>query len=67
MYVYLDYNATTAPAPDVVEAVAAALRDLPGNASEWSDLSQSTVAILDQSTVAILDSSLQLLQGLVHA
>jgi subtilisin family serine protease len=31
-------------------------RDLPGNASEWSDLSQSTVAILDQSTVAILDS-----------
>jgi subtilisin family serine protease len=31
------------------------IRDQPGYASEFSDLSQSTVAILDQSTVAILD------------
>ncbi|MDE3197014.1 MAG: S8 family serine peptidase [Acidobacteriota bacterium] len=30
-------------------------RGQPGYASEWADLSQSTVAILDQSTVAILD------------
>ena len=30
-------------------------RDQPGYASEWADLSQSTVAILDQSTVANLD------------
>ena len=32
------------------------VHDTPGIASELSDLSQSTVAILDQSTVAILDS-----------
>lgn len=31
-------------------------RDLPGTASEFADLDQSTVAILDQSTVAILDT-----------
>lgn len=31
-------------------------RDLPGTASELTDLDQSTVAILDQSTVAILDN-----------
>src|SRR4051812_44596986 len=29
----LDHNATTAPRPEVIEAVACALRDLPGNAS----------------------------------
>jgi tRNA (5-methylaminomethyl-2-thiouridylate)-methyltransferase len=33
MGIYLDHNATTAPAPEVLEAIAAALRDLPGNPS----------------------------------
>ncbi|MFQ5776774.1 MAG: S8 family serine peptidase [Terriglobia bacterium] len=33
-------------------------RNLPGFASEWNDLDQSTVAILDQSTVSILDGSI---------
>lgn len=32
-------------------------RDLPGPASEWADLDQSTVALLDQSTVALLDKN----------
>jgi tRNA (5-methylaminomethyl-2-thiouridylate)-methyltransferase len=33
MGIYLDHNATTPPAPEVLDAVAAALRDLPGNPS----------------------------------
>lgn len=33
------------------------VNNIPGVASEWADLDQSTVAILDQSTVAILDGS----------
>jgi tRNA (5-methylaminomethyl-2-thiouridylate)-methyltransferase len=33
MGIYLDHNATTPPAPEVLEAMAAALRDLPGNPS----------------------------------
>jgi subtilisin family serine protease len=32
-------------------------RNIPGNASEFADLDQSTTAILDQSTTAILDQS----------
>jgi cysteine desulfurase len=33
MSLYLDHNATTPPAPEVLDAMAAALRDLPGNPS----------------------------------
>ena len=33
MSIYLDHNATTPPAPEVLEAMTAALRDLPGNPS----------------------------------
>jgi tRNA (5-methylaminomethyl-2-thiouridylate)-methyltransferase len=33
MSIYLDHNATTPPAPEVLEAMASALRDLPGNPS----------------------------------
>jgi tRNA (5-methylaminomethyl-2-thiouridylate)-methyltransferase len=33
MSIYLDHNATTPPAPEVLDAVADALRDLPGNPS----------------------------------
>ena len=32
-WIYLDYNATTPPAPEVVEAMTSALRDLWGNPS----------------------------------
>ncbi len=35
-------------------------RNLPGLASDWPDLDQSTVSILDQSTVSILDQNLLL-------
>jgi cysteine desulfurase len=47
MYVYLDYNATTAPAPEVIDAMSAALRDLPGNASSVHRLGQMAKAALD--------------------
>jgi len=47
MYVYLDYNATTAPAPEVVEAMVAALRDLPGNASSVHRFGQMAKGGLD--------------------
>jgi cysteine desulfurase len=47
MHVYLDYNATTAPAPEVVDAMAAALRDLPGNASSVHRFGQMAKAGLD--------------------
>jgi tRNA (5-methylaminomethyl-2-thiouridylate)-methyltransferase len=33
MSIYLDHNATTPPAPEVMEAMASALRELPGNPS----------------------------------
>jgi tRNA (5-methylaminomethyl-2-thiouridylate)-methyltransferase len=33
MPIYLDHNATTPPAPEVLDAVASALRELPGNPS----------------------------------
>jgi subtilisin family serine protease len=33
------------------------VHNVAGNASEWSDLTQSTVAFLDQSTVAFLDQT----------
>jgi cysteine desulfurase len=33
MTIYLDHNATTPPAPEVLDAVAVALRALPGNSS----------------------------------
>jgi len=33
MSIYLDHNATTPPAPEALDAMASALRDLPGNPS----------------------------------
>jgi cysteine desulfurase len=47
MHVYLDYNATTTPAPEVVDAVAAAMRDLPGNASSVHRFGQMAKAGID--------------------
>ncbi len=56
MRVYFDYNATTPPAPEVVERVAAATRDLFGNASSVHHFGQQAKAALDvaRSEVAAL-------------
>lgn len=49
MRVYLDYNATTPPAPEVAEAMAGALRDVFGNASSVHAFGQQAKAALDQA------------------
>src|SRR5436189_7167 len=49
MRVYFDYNATTPLAPDVVEAVSAATRDLYGNASSVHHFGQQAKAALDEA------------------
>ena len=56
MRVYFDYNATTPPSPEVVERVAAATRDLFGNASSVHHFGQQAKAALDEarSSVAAL-------------
>ena len=56
MRVYFDYNATTPPSPEVVERVAAATRDLFGNASSVHHFGQQAKASLDEarSSVAAL-------------
>ena len=54
--IYFDYNATTPPAAEVVEAVARATRDLFGNASSVHHFGQQAKAALDEarSSVAAL-------------
>jgi cysteine desulfurase len=56
MRVYLDYNATTPLAPEAVEAVVSATRDLFGNASSVHHFGQQAKAALDgaRSSVAAL-------------
>jgi len=56
MRVYFDYNATTPPSPEVVDAVAAATRDLFGNPSSVHHFGQQAKASLDdaRSSVAAL-------------
>jgi cysteine desulfurase len=56
MRVYFDYNATTPPSAEVVERVAAATRDLFGNASSVHHFGQQAKAALDEarSSVAAL-------------
>jgi cysteine desulfurase len=56
MRVYLDYNATTPLAPQVVDAVVAATRDLFGNASSVHHFGQQAKAAMDgaRSSVAAL-------------
>jgi len=49
MRVYFDYNATTPPSPEVVERVAAATRDLFGNASSVHHFGQQAKAALDDA------------------
>src|SRR5262245_60954242 len=56
MRVYFDYNATTPLAPEVIEAVTAATRDLFGNASSVHHFGQQAKRVLDEarSSVAVL-------------
>src|SRR5574339_22921 len=53
MRVYLDYNATTPLAPDVVDIVVAATRDLFGNASSVHHFGQQAKAALDDARTAV--------------
>jgi cysteine desulfurase len=50
---YFDYNATTPPAPEVIETYAAALRDVPGNASSTHRAGQAARQRLEDSRVVI--------------
>jgi cysteine desulfurase len=56
MRIYFDYNATTPLAPDAIDAVIAATRDLFGNASSVHTFGQQAKAALDhaRSSVAAL-------------
>jgi len=53
MRVYFDYNATTPMAPEVIEAVIAATRDLYGNASSVHHFGQQAKAAMDDARSAI--------------
>ena len=53
MRVYFDYNATTPLGPEAAEAMAAATRDLFGNASSVHHFGQQAKAALDDSRSAI--------------
>ena len=53
MRVYLDYNATTPLAPQVVDAVVAATRDVFGNASSVHHFGQQAKATLDDARTAV--------------
>jgi cysteine desulfurase len=53
MRVYLDYNATTPLAPEVVDAVVAATRDVFGNASSVHHFGQQAKAALDGARTAV--------------
>ena len=53
MRVYFDYNATTPPTPEVVDHVAAATRDLFGNASSVHHFGQQAKAALDEARSAV--------------
>ena len=53
MRVYFDYNATTPLAPEVMEAVAAATRDVFGNASSVHSFGQQAKAVMDTARSAV--------------
>ena len=53
MRVYFDYNATTPLAPEVIEAVRVASRDLFGNASSVHHFGQQAKAAIDEARSAI--------------
>ena len=50
---YFDYNATTPPAPEVIEAYAGALREVPGNASSTHRAGQAARQRLEESRAVI--------------
>jgi cysteine desulfurase len=51
--VYLDHSATTPPAPEVVDAVAAAMRDVHGNASSVHAFGRRARMLLEESRETI--------------
>jgi cysteine desulfurase len=53
MRVYFDYNATTPLSPDAAEAVAAATRDIFGNASSIHHFGQQAKAAIDEARSAV--------------
>ena len=59
MRVYLDYNATAPPAPDVVDAVTQVVRDHVGNPSSVHAFGQRAKALIDdarQQVAALIDA-----------
>jgi cysteine desulfurase len=53
MRIYLDYNATTPPHPDVVDAVTRVMRDIVGNPSSVHTYGQEARAALEQARAEI--------------
>jgi cysteine desulfurase len=53
VHIYLDYNATALVPAEVADAVAAALRECPGNASSIHAFGQRAKAVLDESRAAV--------------
>jgi cysteine desulfurase len=51
--IYLDYNATSPPAPDVIERVGRLMRDEIGNASSIHAFGQHAKAVLDDARSAV--------------
>ena len=51
--IYLDHNATTPVAPEVVDRMAAALRDEYGNPSSVHHFGQRAKAAIDESRAAV--------------
>jgi cysteine desulfurase len=51
--IYLDYNATAPVPAEVADAVSAALRECPGNASSIHAFGQRAKAVLDEARVAV--------------
>src|SRR5947209_918673 len=51
--IYLDYNATTPMAPEVLDAVARASRDIFGNASSIHHFGQQAKAAIDDARSAV--------------
>ena len=54
--VYLDYNATAPVPAEVADAVSAALRDCPGNASSIHAFGQRAKALLDEARSSVARS-----------
>jgi len=51
--IYFDYNATSPPAPEVIECVARLMREEPGNASSIHAFGQRAKAVLDDARTAV--------------